>query len=79
MTENIIFDDENMIGFSWDIADYVRSEMEYQEQNPDNDENDEDNRTLFDDLLKQLDEHDGLVYVHYHPMGAYFVNDLIEK
>ena len=78
-TERIIFDDENMIGFSWDIADYIRSEMDYQKQNPDNDENDEDNETLFTDLLNDLDEHDGLVYVSYHPMGSYFVDDLVTK
>lgn len=76
-TENVIFNNENMIGFSWHIADYIRYEMDYQKDN-DPDEY-ECNEELYEDLLKDLDEHDGLVYVSYHPMGAYFVDDLVTK
>lgn len=70
MRGEIIHDDENIIGYSWDIADEVREEMENM---------DEDDRELFQDLVDQLEEHDGLVFVSYHPMGAYIVEDLITR
>lgn len=76
-TDNIIFDNENMIGFSWDIERYIKFEMEYQKGNDPEDY--ECNEELFTDLLNDLEDHDGLVKCSYHPMGAYFVEDLVVK
>jgi len=69
--ENIIFDDEKIIGYSWDIARYMQDEFDRTQ--------DEDEKDLFSDCLKELEKHDGLVICYYDAMGAYFVYDLIEK
>ena len=66
----IIHDAETIIGYSWDIADEVMEEME---------DMDEMDQELFQELLDELEQHDGLVRCNYHPMGAYWVEDLIAK
>lgn len=70
MRGDIIHDDVNIIGYSWDIADEIREEMENM---------DEDDKELFQELLDELEQHDGLVRCNYHPMGAYWVEDLVAK
>lgn len=69
MYNDIIFDAEDIIGYSWDIKGHILKAME-------SDEFDDDDLTH--ELLEDLEKHDGLVICHYHPMGAYWVNDLIE-
>lgn len=70
MNNNLIFDDEDIIGFSWDVAKYIKDVIE-------NDCGDDDDREIFQDFLKDVEEHDGLVKCVYHPMGAYLVFDLV--
>jgi len=63
----IIHDNENIIGYSWDIAEEIESELELM---------DEGERSLFQELIDELEKYDGLVRCNYHPMGSYFVEDL---
>lgn len=67
--ENIIFNDETMIGYVWDIKRYIENEQP----------KDEDEKQIFNELLADLEQHDELVICYFHPMGSYIVNDLIEK
>ena len=61
MTCKVIYDDEEIIGYSEDIvSDFL--------ENGDNDDE------LINDLINRLNELDHeLVYIDYHPMGAYSV------
>ena len=76
--DGVIFDDETLIGYSWDILKYIKMELVRMIDHEDFD-NLEEFYEISIDLMKQLQEHDGLVIVNYHPMGAYFVHDLVEK
>lgn len=40
---------------------------------------DEDDKQILTELLKDLEEHDGLVIARLSPMGAYIVHDLYAK
>ena len=69
------FDDENIIGYSWAIQEYLEEEIEIMiEFNSDDDDTD---ILLTKELVEELEKHDGLVECSYHPMGAYTVYDLI--
>lgn len=74
----LMFDDENIIGYSWDIKEYLHEDMKTRIDELDYDEL-ESYISLTLDLLRDLNEHDGLVLCEYHPMGAYTVFDLIKK
>lgn len=71
---NIIFDDENLLGSANEIARYVKDAL-----NPNSKYYMEDWVELGEELLEELKDHDGYVYVSYHPMGAYYVSDLYMK
>lgn len=70
------FDDEDIIGYSWAIKEYLEKENEtlIKEFHYDEDDND---IVLAKELIEELEKHDGLVECSYHPMGAYVVFDLI--
>lgn len=68
---NIIITGDDIIGYSWDIAasiadDLKRGRIEDPEE------------CLIDELLQDLQDHDGLVICHWHPSGAWYVADLVE-
>lgn len=67
---DIIFDDENILGKSWEIERYIEEHLY---------DNDGEWVELGTELLKEVKEHDGYVYCSYHPMGAYTVFDLYYK
>lgn len=69
---SIIFDDENMIGESREIARYVRNQLQDEEIR-------EEWGELGEELLEELKNHYGYVLVVYHPMGAHVVYDLYYK
>ena len=83
LADKIIFDDENLIGYSWDIFEYVSLEKTNEILNCNGDKQKlEELKDYLDvnrDLLVQLNEHDGLVLCEYHHMGAYVVFDLVVK
>ena len=67
MERNIIYDDENIIGYSDDIAEDIRTYCEPEDE-------------LQIDLANSLDELDHeLVRCVYHPMGAYAIYRLNEE
>ena len=74
LTNRIIFNDEDMIGYSWDIANYVRYSVKH-----DVDRDDEGEMELSNYLLEELAKHDDLVYCSYHPMGSWTVYELVMK
>lgn len=67
---DIIFDDENIIGESWEIERYLKDQLK---------EHDEECESLAKELLEDLKRHDGYVCCVYHPMGAYTIYDLYIK
>lgn len=74
MEYDLIFDNENIIGYSWEVKRYledcIENEIDLQE---------EGTREMFRECADELDKHDGLVYVVNDPMGALFVYDLEVK
>lgn len=66
---NVIYHGDDVIGYSWNIAHDVEKQIETA---------DEDDKQILTELLKDLEEHDGLVIARLSPMGAYIVYDLCE-
>lgn len=64
---DVIHDNENIIGFTWDIIREVENNLERE---------DESDREISKQLLKDLNSHYGLVKCCYHPTGTYTVYDL---
>ena len=69
MYNNVIYVDEKIIGYPQDIIHDIET-YEF---------NDEDEKSIFDDLIEELKKHDDLVLCEYHPMGSYGVWDLVLK
>lgn len=65
MYNDIIYDAEDIIGFSWDIAGHIKDDPDFDDD-------------LKQELLDELEQHDGLVICHACSMGGYDVCDLIE-
>lgn len=68
---NIIYDAENMIGFSWDIAASIADDLKRGRI-------DDPEEMSISELLEELEQHNGLVICKWHPMGAWYVADLVE-
>ena len=66
---NLIFDDETIIGFAFDVIKYAKSEIE-----------DTDDEMLIEsmrELIEEVEPHDELVECWHHPMGTWHVSDLV--
>ena len=69
--DNIIFYDDQIIGFSWDVARY----LDYEFNELPEEERDEEAQ---EEVFSLLEEADGLVKCWFHPMGSWVVNRLVE-
>lgn len=74
-TRDLIFDDENVIGYSDDVARYFHFCFENEMDDEDRDLWKDD----YDALFENLEKVDGLVHVWYHPMGSLTVYKLNEE
>ena len=78
MEQLYFFDDENIIGYAFAIKEYLEKENEELVKHFGYDEDDGD-ILISKELIKELEKHDDLVKCCWHPMGAYYVVDLIER